>query len=280
MTEDRVALVVGGAGGIGAAVCERLGFEGYAVVVADLDLSQAEAVAGRLPGTGHRAIKLDATDADEVGTGFDAIENEKPAAVMVVLAGGVFPGAQLLPNIAEMDTERWETTIKLNLSSVFFCLRKFAQQRFAHPLEDMRIVIFGSGAGEVAGANADPAYIAAKAGIIGMVRQAAMDLGIIGCTVNTLAPGPIATPAFRRSMSAENQAAIARVGVLNRIGTPEEVAHGVSFLVSRGASNITGTTLDINGGAHMHPEARVGPETDRVMISAGGPAALHHSKRT
>ena len=252
MTEDRVALVVGGAGGIGAAVCERLASDDHAVVVADLDLPQAQAVAARLPGTAHRAVKLDATDAAAVEAAFDAIESESPAAVMVVLAGGVIPSVQLLPNIAEMELERWEQTIKLNLSSAFYCLRKFAQQRLARPLADMRVVIFGSGAGQVAGANADPGYIAAKAGIIGMVRQAAMDLGPIGCTVNTLAPGPIATPAFRRSMSAENQAAIAKVGVLNRIGTPEEVAHGVSFLVSREASNITGTTLDINGGAHMH----------------------------
>ena len=252
MIEDRVALVVGGAGGIGEAVCERLAAEGYLLVVADLDLPRAKALVVRLAGPSHRAIKLDTTDPDEVERCFDAIEEESPAAVMVVIAGGVFPGEPLLPNIAEMDLRRWDQTIALNLNSVFYCLRKFAQQRFARPLDDMRIVVFGSGAGQVAGANADPAYIAAKAGIIGMNRQAAMDLGRIGCTVNTLAPGPIATPAFHRSMSAENKAAIAKVGVLNRIGTPDEVAHGVSFLVSRQASNITGTTLDINGGAHMH----------------------------
>jgi NAD(P)-dependent dehydrogenase (short-subunit alcohol dehydrogenase family) len=252
MIEDRVAIIVGGAGGIGAAVCERLAADRYSLVIADLNISQAEAVIERLDGANHRAVKLDATHPDEVETCFDAIETDRPAAIMVVISGGVFPGESLLPNIAEMDLERWDQTIKLNLSSVFYCLRKFAQQRFARPLDDMRIVIFGSGAGQVAGANADPAYIAAKAGIIGMNRQAAMDLGRIGCTVNTLAPGPIATPAFHASMSAENKAAIAKVGVLNRIGTPEEVAHGVSFLVAREASNITGTTLDVNGGAHMH----------------------------
>lgn len=252
MSEDRVAIVVGGAGGIGTAVCERLASEGYAVVVADLNISQAEVVVGRLSGTGHRAVKLDATNPEDVDTCFDAIEDERQAAIMVVLAGGVVPSEQLLPNIAEMDLQRWELTIKMNLSSVFYCLRKFAQQRFASPLDDMRIVIFGSGAGQVAGAKADIAYVAAKAGIIGMDRQVAMDLGTIGCTVNTLAPGPISTPAFHESMSAEDKVAIAQVGVLNRIGTPEEVAHGVSFLVSREASNITGTTLDINGGAHMH----------------------------
>ena len=252
MVEDRVALVVGGAGGIGTAVCGRLASEGYSVVVADLDLVQAEATAGQLVGTGHRAVKLDAMKPEEVETCFDAIEDDEPAAVMVVLAGGVVPSELLLPNIAEMDLQRWEQTIKLNLSTVFYCLRKFAQLRFAHPLDDMRVVIFGSGAGQVAGAKADIAYVAAKAGIIGMNRQVAMDLGHIGCTVNTLAPGPIATPAFHKSMSAEDKVAIAQVGVLNRIGTPEEVAHGVSFLVSREASNVTGTTLDINGGAHMH----------------------------
>ena len=252
MTEDRVAIVVGGAGGIGAAVCERLASEGYAVVVADINVLQAEAVVARLVGTGHRAVKLDSMNPEDVGSCFDVIEDERPAAVMVVLAGGVVPSEQLLPNIAEMDLERWELTIKLNLSSVFYCLRKFAQQRFARPLNDMRVVVFGSGAGQVAGAKADIAYVAAKAGIIGMDRQVAMDLGRIGCTVNTLAPGPISTPAFHKSMSAEDKVAIAQVGVLNRIGTPEEVAHGVSFLVSREASNITGTTLDINGGGHMH----------------------------
>ena len=252
MVEDRVALVVGGAGGLGAAVSERLASEGYSVVIADVDLPQAEAVAGRLADTGHRAVKLDAMNPADVDACFDAIEDESPAAVMVVLAGGVVPGGPLLPDIAEMDLQRWERTIKLNLNTVFYCLRKFAQVRLARPLDDMRVVIFGSGAGQVAGAKADIAYVAAKAGIIGMVRQVAMDLGRIGCTVNTLAPGPISTPAFHRSMSAEDKVAIAQVGVLNRVGTPEEVAHGVSYLVSREASNVTGTTLDINGGAHMH----------------------------
>lgn len=252
MIEDRVALVVGGAGGIGAAVCERLASDGYSLVVADLNISQAEAVAGRLPGENHRAVELDIMDSDKVETCFDEVEAERPAAIMVVVSGGVFPGGPLLPTIAEMDLKRWDQTIKLNLSGVFYCLRKFAQQRLARPLDDMRIVVFGSGAGQVAGANADPAYIAAKAGIIGMNRQVAMDLGRIGCTANVIAPGPISTPLFHQGMSADDKVAIAGLSVLNRIGTPEEVAHGVSFLISREASNITGTTLDINGGAHMH----------------------------
>lgn len=252
MIEDRVALIVGGAGGLGTAVCERLASEGYAVVIADINIMQAEAVAARLVGAGHRAVKLDTMNPDDVESCFDAIEAERPAAVMVVVTGGVFAGGPLLPSIAEMDLQRWELTIRLNLSSVFYCLRKFAQQRFARPLKDMRVVTFGSGAGQVAGAKTDIAYVAAKAGIIGMDRQVAMDFGRIGCTVNTLAPGPISTSRFHETMSAEDKAAIAKMGVLNRIGTPEEVAHGVSFLVSREASNITGTTLDINGGAHMH----------------------------
>lgn len=252
MIEDRVAVVVGGAGGIGAAVCERLALEGHTVVIADINLSAAESIAARLAGVGHRAVKLDTMDPEEVDLCFDAIEAESPAAVLVVITGGVFPGEVLLPNIAEMELRRWDLTIRLNLNSVFYCLRKFAQQRFTRPLDDMRVVTFSSGAGQVAGANADVAYIAAKAGIIGMNRQVAMDLGRIGCTVNTVAPGPIATPLFHQNMSAEDKVAIAKVSVLNRIGTPAEVAHGVAFLVSRAASNITGTTLDINGGAHMH----------------------------
>lgn len=250
--EDRTAIIIGGAGGIGAAVCERLASEGYRIVVADLNISQAKEVAVRLAGIGHRAVKLDTMDPDKVGACFDAIEAESPAAVMVVLTGGTFPGGPLMPDIAEMDLQRWELTIKLNLSSVFYCLRKYAQLRFAQPLNDMRVVTFSSGVAQMAGGKTDIAYVAAKAGIIGMDRQVAVDLGRIGCTVNTVAPGPISTPLFHEHISTENKEELARMTVLNRVGTPDEVAHGVSFLVSREASNITGTTLDINGGIHMH----------------------------
>jgi len=156
------------------------------------------------------------------------------------------------PNIATTATEDWNRGIALNLSGVFFCIRKFAQLRLARPLEHSRIITMTSGTGQLAVSPANPAYVASKAALIGLTRQVAYDLAHANITVNTIAPGVVGTPEFYRNTSEEFRAQTARSALLNRLGTPEEVGFGVVFLASPQASYITGTTLDINGGAHMH----------------------------
>lgn len=253
MSELRGALVVGGAGGIGSDICRRLAADGYRITIADRSLQNARDTLGSLKGEGHDAVQLDATNEAEVNAVFDAIEARLPASVLVVASGGLFvDDHRALPNIATMATSNWDKTLALNITGVFFCMRKFSQLRLARPLKHSRIITLTSTAGQQAGTPTDVAYVASKAALIGLTRQVAFDLAGANITVNTIAPGPIGTPVFFRTTTEEVRSAAAGVTLLNRLGMPEEIAAGVAFLASPEASYVTGTTLDINGGAHMY----------------------------
>jgi len=172
---------------------------------------------------------------------------------LVVASGGapVNPN-DALPNVAHMTTADWDRNIALNLTGVFFCVRKFAQLRLARRLEHARIITLTSAAGQGARSPGNVGYVSSKAALIGLTRQVAYDLAHAGITVNTVAPGVVGTPEFYRNSSDEFRKATEQATLLNRLGTPEEIGVGVTFLASPEASYITGTTLDINGGIHMH----------------------------
>jgi NAD(P)-dependent dehydrogenase (short-subunit alcohol dehydrogenase family) len=252
MRKVRGAIVVGGAGGIGSDICRRFAADGYRVTVADLNLQGANDALRSLAGEGHDVVQLDVTNDAQVDAAFDAVEARFPASVLVVASGGLLIDPRTRPTIATLSTSDWNKTIAYNLTGVFFCLRKFAQLRLAHPLEHSRIITLSSGAGQLAGTPTDLGYVASKTAIIGLTRQVAFDLAPANITVNTVAPGPVGTPEFFRNTTEQVRAATAGVTVLKRLAVPEEVSAGVAFLASPEASYITGTTLDINAGAHMH----------------------------
>ena len=252
MIENRGAIVVGGAGGIGSDICRKLASLGYRVVVADFNLEGARDVLARLQGTAHSAAQLDVTRPDSVNAAFDAVEARDPASVLVIASGGPVVHLGQRVNVATIAKQDWDKTIALNLTGVFCCVQKFAQQRLAAPLEHSRIIIIGSAAGEVAGNGTDIAYGSSKAALFGLTRQAAFDLAPAGITVNNVAPGPVATPEFFRNTNEQIRAGIAALTALKRLATPEEVSAGVAYIASREAAYLTGSTLAINGGVHMH----------------------------
>lgn len=252
MNERRRAIVVGGAGGIGSAICRRMASEGYRVVVADRNLSIAENLVPSLAGVGHHAVGFDVTDEAAVVGAFDAIEAGGPAAVLVVASGGPRTDFRKPINVTTMTTSDWDATLALNLTGIFFCIRKFGQLRLDKPLEHARIISIGSGAGQLASGSSDVGYVASKAALIGFTRQAAFDLSSARITVNIVAPGPVGTPEFLRSAPETVQKMLVSGTLLERLAMPEEIAAGVAFLASSDASYITGTTFDINGGSHMH----------------------------
>lgn len=252
MNEQRRAIVVGGAGGVGGAICRRMASDGYRVVVADRNLSMAENLVASLGGGGHDAVGFDVTDEAAVVAAFDAIEAGGPAAVLVVASGGPLTDFQKPINVTTMTTSDWNATLALNLTGVFFCIRKFAQLRLDKPLEHARIISIGSGAGQLASGSSDVGYAASKAALVGFTRQVAFDLSPARITVNIIAPGPVGTPEFLRSAPEAVQKMLVSGTLLERLAMPEEIAAGVVFLASPDAAYVTGTTFDINGGSHMH----------------------------
>ena len=250
MTQKRTALVIGGAGGIGEAICKRLANDGFLVDVADRDFAAACRVQAELPGDGHIAEEIDVTVEANVNDTLDRVEARAPYAVMVLVVGGPLspPGANKL---TEMSLQHWNATVLLNMTGTFLCMRKYAKQRLARPLAHSRIVTFSSITSQRGGGALGAAYPATKSAVSGLTRHVAMELAESGITVNAIAPGSVDTAGFRRYVDDALMDKVASMIPVKRIGTPDEVAAAVSFLVAEDASFVTGTTLDVNGGAAL-----------------------------
>lgn len=249
--EDRTAVVVGGAGGIGSAISARLAADGYRVYVAERNLDKARALAASLEGSGHGAVEMDVTDFSSVEHALDEVEVQSPAAVLVISSGGPLADLSLRPTIATLDPTDWVRTVEVNLTGVFYVMHKFAQLRQAKPLEHGRIITIGSTSGQMAQDVIDIAYASSKAGLLGLSRQTAFDLADIGVTSNLIAAGVVGTPAFMQNTSEEVRAGAAAGTVVKRLATPEEMAAAAAYLASRDAGYVTGAVLDVNGGNRM-----------------------------
>lgn len=246
------AIIVGGAGGIGSAIARRLATDGYQITLADVNLDHARSLLPSLQGKNHDAVQMDVTSDASVDSALEAIDVRSPARVLVIASGGMVTPPGQVGNTATLSTADWNKSFTLNVSGTFFCMRKFAQLRGANPIAQSRIIVIGSGLGQRPEPGLEASYATSKAAIFGLVRQAAVDFAQTGITVNTVAPGPIATEMMIRYTSEEMRTFLAAPSVLKRLGTPEEVGAGVAYLASLEAAYVTGTTLDINGGIHMH----------------------------
>ena len=236
--EKPVALVSGGAGGIGSAIARELAALGYLPAITYLTSEDAaKALAAELGGV---ALRCDVTDAGSVRAAFAALEaGPGMPEVLINNAGRAWRGL-----LQDMTDEDWREVTSVALDGAFFCCREAlpamirARRGF--------IVNVSSVWGEVGG-SCEAAYSAAKAGLIGLTRALAKEVGPSGVRVNCVAPGCIET-AMLAEFSAEDKAAMAEETPLGRIGTPEDVARAVAFLVSDRAAFITGQVLSVGGG--------------------------------
>lgn len=248
----RIALITGGAGGLGLASARALAVAGHRVAICDLDGAGARRAAETLPGTGHAGLALDVTSESAVRDVFDRVEAELgPVAVLATFAG-LLVGTGPKARIADTATEDWERTFAVNARGTFFCVREMLRRRRAAPVAQARIVTVGSVAAQVGGVRGNAAYSAAKGAVHTLTKSAAAEGAAFGVTANCIAPGMIATPMLRQVLPIEDEAAGAAAAVpLARVGRPEEIAGLVAYLASPASEFMTGATLDMNGGQYL-----------------------------
>lgn len=243
--KDKVALVTGGAQGIGRTISEELARAGAHVVLGDVNLegAQATAEAINISGGSASAVKIDVSNATEVREVFDfIIKDKKPVDIVVNNAGITRDG--LMVRMKEND---WDLVLDINLKGSFLCSQQAAKQMMKQ--KSGVIVNIASIVG-VMGNFGQANYSASKAGVIGLTKTLAREVASRGIRVNAIAPGFIDTEMTRVLDEEVRQKLIEQIP-LARLGLPEDVARCVNFLVSDKSSYITGQVINLNGGMLM-----------------------------
>lgn len=237
----KVTLVTGASRGIGSAIATVLAVEGYQVIGTATTDQGAEGIADSIPDA--HGVVLDVSDPASIDACIKGVTDQFGAPEILVNNAGITRDNLMM----RMKDEEWETVIQTNLSSVFrlsrACLRGMMKARWGRIVNISSVVASTGNPGQ---AN----YAAAKAGMIGLTKSLAKEVGSRGITVNAVAPGFIETDMTRDLPDAQKDSLLAAISV-GRLGQPDEIAHAVSFLCSQHAAYITGETLHVNGGMYM-----------------------------
>ena len=242
--KGRVALVTGGAQGIGRAVAQRVHDAGATTVLVDIQSKPIMNLASRMGATAI-GIALDVTNARHVEGAFAWVLQHFGRLDILVNAAGVLDPTRLL----DITEEEWNQTFAVNVTGLFLTARAAIPQMRKHCYG--RIVNVSSTAGKSVSTLGGAHYTASKAAVLGLTRATAKEVAAWGITVNAVCPGLIDTDMARRIASTDQLAKYASSFPIPRLGRPEEVADLVCFLASQRASYITGATFDITGGDLM-----------------------------
>jgi 3-oxoacyl-[acyl-carrier protein] reductase len=243
--DKQIAVVTGASRGIGRSIALELARQGATVIGTATTESGAASISDALsqPGMQGRGAVLNVTDAAATDSFIDAIVKEFGAVNVLVNNAGITKDQLAM----RMKDDEWDAVIDTNLKAVFRLSR--AVLRPMMKARGGRIINITS----VVGSSGNPGqanYAAAKAGVAGMTRALAREIGSRGITVNCIAPGFIDTD-MTRVLPEEQRAALTAQIPLGRLGSPDDIAHAVVFLASPNAGYITGTTLHVNGGMYM-----------------------------
>ncbi|CAE6698640.1 3-oxoacyl-[acyl-carrier-protein] reductase FabG [Paraburkholderia domus] len=243
--DKQIAIVTGASRGIGRAIAMELARQGATVIGTATSESGAAAISEALhaAGVNGRGAVLNVNDAAAVEALIDGTVKEFGALHVLVNNAGITQDQLAM----RMKDDDWDAVIDTNLKSVFRLSR--AVLRPMMKAKGGRIINITSVVGS-AGNPGQVNYAAAKAGVAGMTRALAREIGSRGITVNCVAPGFIDTD-MTKTLPEEQQAALKTQIPLGRLGSPDDIAHAVAFLASPQAGYITGTTLHVNGGMYM-----------------------------
>jgi len=240
---SRVALVTGATRGIGAAIATELAARGLCVLGTATTEEGAARISAALSAQGGAGLKLDVTDGVAVDALVDAVASKYGGLHVLVNNAGITRDTLAM----RMKDADWDAVLDTNLKAVFrvsrAAIRPMMRQRFG------RIISITS----VVGASGNPGqanYAAAKAGVAGMTRALARELGSRGITVNCVAPGFIETDMTANLPEEQRKALLAQIA-LGALGHPGDIAHAVAYLASDGAGYVTGQQLHVNGGMYM-----------------------------
>lgn len=243
--DKKVALVTGGSQGIGKAICHRLASDGFFVVVSSRNQEKVDAVAGEIREAGGDAAGF-ALDVSDTGSFKGAIKEITDAygTISVLVNNAGVTADNLMVRIKEDDFDR---VVSTNLKGCFFltqaALRGMMKARWGRIINISSVVGLMGNAGQTN-------YAASKAGVFGVTKSLAREVGSRGITVNAVAPGYVETD-MTADLNGEVKENFLASVPCGRFGQPEEIAHAVSFLAGEGAAYVTGQTITVDGGMCM-----------------------------
>jgi NAD(P)-dependent dehydrogenase (short-subunit alcohol dehydrogenase family) len=260
LLEGRVAIVTGGAKGMGRAISQRFAKEGAAVVIADVDVAQAGETLQAVEAGGGEGLVVacDVTNGDSVRAMVAATAATFGQIDILVNNAGAVLGVHGQPtDLASISEDSWDRVVALNLKGAFLCSKEVVPHMKANGYG--KIVHFSS-LGAIHPPAPHPHYHAAKAGLLGLTYDMASEFGPHNIYVNAIMPGPIRTPFFDPIMEGKTPEEaeaffdwLGSTAPLKRMGTPEDIAGAVLFLSSELSSYVTGIVLPVSGGLPLQP---------------------------
>jgi 2-hydroxycyclohexanecarboxyl-CoA dehydrogenase len=246
--KDRTAVITGAgsARGIGRSLATRLAHNGWSIAALDIDRTAAEQTARQLTsdhGGRHRGFGTDIADEEQVDAAIGRIESDMPPVVGLANVAGISSPTSFL----ELTADEWDRVFAVNSRGVYLVTRRVVPAMVARSLG--RVVSVSSASAQRGGGTySKVAYSAAKAAVLGMTRALAREVGVHGVTVNAVSPGPIDTDIMGGRLTDARKHEIIKDLVVGRVGTADDVAAIMEFLLGADSGYITGATYNVNGG--------------------------------